>query len=125
MALTQVVFAYNISAIKLGGTGCSTTLPDSCDGQNTICQNGTCVCETGYYDSDGDGESGTCIASKYHKRLVQMSSKYPLFIPQLKSWGYRNEPGSVRRLSVRPSINVFMSTLYFQYRSEYFYDTSE
>ena len=88
MALTQEKFAYNFSEIKLGGTGCSTTLLDSCDGQNTICLSGTCVCETGYYDSDGDGESGTCLASKYHKRLVQMSSKYLLFIPQPKSWGY-------------------------------------
>ena len=111
MALTQVKFAYNFPEIKLGGTGCSTTLLDSCDGQNTICLSGTCVCETGYYDSDGDGESGTCLASRYHKRLVQMSSKYSLFIPQPKSWGYRNEPGSIRRLSVSPSINVFLSPI--------------
>ena len=111
MALTQVKFAYNFSEIKLGGTGCSPTLPDSCDGQNTNCPSGTCVCETGYYDSDGDGESGTCLASKYHKRLGQMNSIYPLFIPQPKSWEYRNEPGSVCHLSVSPSTNVFMSTL--------------
>ena len=69
--------AFNVSEIKLGGTGCSTTLPDSCDGQNTNCPSGTCVCETGYYDSDGDGESGTCLASKYHRRLVQISINYP------------------------------------------------
>ena len=84
MALTQLVFAYNFSEIKLGGTGCSTFLPDSCDGQNTICPSGTCVCETGYYDSDGDGESGTCMASKYHKRPVQISSKDQIFIPDRK-----------------------------------------
>ena len=81
-------FDYNVFRDKLGGTGCSTTLPDSCDGQNTICPSGTCVCSTGYYDSDGAGESGTCIASKYHKRLVQMSSKYPLCIPQPNGLGY-------------------------------------
>ena len=76
-----LIFTYNISEIKLGGIGCSTTLPDSCVGQNTVCPSGTCVCETGYYDSDGDGESGTCLASKYHRRLVQISTKYlPLTI---------------------------------------------
>ena len=77
MALTQVIFANNISETKLGGTGCSTALPDSCDGQHTICPSGTCLCETGYYDSDGDGESGTCLASKYRRRLVHISTNYP------------------------------------------------
>ena len=76
MALKQVIFTYNISEIKLGGIGCSTTLPDSCVGQNTVCPSGTCVCETGYYDSDGDGGSGTCLASKYRRRLVDGLVQY-------------------------------------------------
>ena len=69
MAMKQVIFTNNISEIKLGSTGCSITLTDSCDGENSICPNGTCVCKTGYYDSNGNGESGTCLASKYHRRL--------------------------------------------------------
>ena len=68
--MKQVIFANNISEIKLGGTSCSTALSHTCDGPNTICPSGTCVCETGYYDSDGDVNVSKSLHIKYSMFIV-------------------------------------------------------
>ena len=43
-------------------------MPDTCGSDNAVCSNdsvgGTCICNTGYYDSNNVSAGGTCEPSK-------------------------------------------------------------
>lgn len=63
VVLVLLPLACEGEEIPLGGSGCTSTI--SCQGEHTFCAAGRCECETDFYDNDGVGNIGVCVASKY------------------------------------------------------------
>ena len=67
---TLLRFVY-IPEAPVGGS-CITAASDSCSDPNAQCNGGTCECNAGYYDDDGNSgnNAGTCTLRKWHICLV-------------------------------------------------------
>ena len=64
-----------------------------------------------------------CLSPAYFGPMI---SPIVIIIPRSKGSGnIAMSLGSVRRLSVPPSVNLFVSAQLLEYRSEYFDDTSQ